>query len=96
MICAGPGPLKWGQAFTACGGSSQSPIDVSTSDFGPATIVENTSPFVFSSAYSAPPADMILENKGHTGTYFVKYLDWIAGLSNQSGFDSIRFLIDKL
>jgi carbonic anhydrase len=55
------GPDVWPDAYPACGGSSQSPINIKTA----CTKYQSYAPFQFSSAYSATQS-FTLTNNGHS------------------------------
>jgi carbonic anhydrase len=55
------GPDVWKDFFPACGGSSQSPINIKTA----CTTFKSFEPFHFSSEYDSVQ-DFILTNNGHT------------------------------
>ncbi|CAL4062774.1 unnamed protein product [Meganyctiphanes norvegica] len=55
------GPVHWSQAFQACGGTRQSPINIETGSVK----VEYWQPFIFKN-YDDPPMVMRVANNGHT------------------------------
>jgi hypothetical protein len=75
----GPGPDHWGDKFAACKSTSQSPVDIVTAsgEQGAVQSKDITNQFQFSSAYSATPVDMIIQNSGNTGTRCSDSLDWL-------------------
>lgn len=66
LVLVSSGPTHWKELAPACGGPTQSPINI---DLRLVQRDYTLKPFIFQSYDSAPQDPWILENDGHTGQH---------------------------